>query len=393
MASYSASRILGGLRRRRKDLARKLMYRPGAKKLQNSVLFEAFEGKVIGDSPLDIFLELQRKRSDLTCYWSYRRSTLKNGAKIPLGAIGVRHGSRRWLKLLATSKYLVNNTAFPWYFKKSAGQIYLQTWHGTPLKRLVRDIAPGQLSGQYLATMQREAQAWDYLVSPSDYASKVFESAFGYRGQMLETGYPRNDRVVRASAETRVRVRKQLGVSPATILVLYAPTWRDYSINSLGDFRPTNYLDASTQLPRGFQMMYRGHTMTHAAHTKTSAGDAIDVTNYPDITELFLAADVLITDYSSVMFDFANTKKPIIFLTPDIEKYESERGFYLDLRNDAPGPICSNTAEVIDALEDLEGLQKIYESNYRAWQEKFVGLDDGGAAIRVVAKVFGSSLI
>jgi CDP-glycerol glycerophosphotransferase len=137
-------------------------------------------------------------------------------------------------------------------------------------------------------------------------------------------------------------------------------------------------------------MMYRGHTMTHAAHTKTSAGGAIDVTSYPDISELFLAADVLITDYSSVMFDFANTKKPIIFLTPDIEKYESQRGFYFDLRNDAPGPICSNTAEVIEALEDLDGLQQIYQSNYKAWQEKFVGLDDGGAAIRVVAKVFAA---
>lgn len=390
MAGYTPARILGGLRRRRKDLMRKLIYRPETRKLANAVLFESFEGKVIGDSPLDIFLELQRKRVDLTYYWSYRKSTLKSGAKIPLGAIGVRYGSRKWLKLLATSKYLVNNTAFPWYFKKSAGQIYLQTWHGTPLKRLVRDITPGQLSGQYLATMKREAEFWDYLVSPSDYASRIFDSAFGYRGEMIEAGYPRNDRVVKASTETRTRVRKQLGVTPATILVLYAPTWRDYSINSLGNFKTTNYLEPNTELPRGFQMMYRGHSMTHAAHTKTSAGGAIDVTNYPDIAELYLAADVLITDYSSVMFDFAITKKPIIFLTPDIEKYESQRGFYFDLRSDAPGPICHTTAEVIDALEDLDGLQQIYQSNYQAWQEKFVGLDDGGAAIRVVTKVFGA---
>lgn len=387
------ARIIGGVRRRRADLFRKMIYRPVKNKniLKNAVLFESFEGKVIGDSPLDIFNELKVKHPDLKLIWSYKRSTLKKGAKIPAGAVGVRHGSLAWLNALARSKYLVNNTAFPWYFKKSAGQIYLQTWHGTPLKRLVLDIEESKLSPQYLATMKREAASWDYLISPSDYASKVFESAFGYRGRMIEAGYPRNDRVVRASLETRNRVRRELGnISEATVLVLYAPTWREYNRNAIGDIKSVNYLEPNTELPRGFKMMYRAHSMTQATHGKNTAGGAIDVTNYPDIAELFLAADVLITDYSSVMFDFAITDKPIIFLTPDIEKYEAERGFYFDLRAQAPGPICKNTAEVIEALKDTERAPLVYRGNYESWKKKFTGLDDGSAAARVVAQVFGN---
>ena len=357
-------------------LLRKLFYRPGVKKLQSAVLFEASAGQVIGDSPLDIFLELQRKRGDLTYYWSYQKSALKNGAKIPLGAIGLRHGSRKWFKALATSKYLVNNNVFPPYFKKSVGQIYLQTWHGTPLKRFMRDLGAVQLSGQALVEMKNETDSWDFLISPSDYASKIFESAFGYRGQMLEVGSPKNDRVVGASAQTRARVRKTLGATSASILILYAT-----SENAL----------LNLALPRGFQLLYRDEAPGTAEQSRTFPAGVIDVTNYPDLTELLLAADVLITDYSSVMFDFAATKKPIIFFTPDIQQQEAQNALYIDLRNDAPGPICLSPAEVLDALVDLDSTNAVYESNYQAWQEKFVGLDDGGAAIRVVTRVFGGT--
>ena len=393
--AYTPARIIGALRRRKNDLVRSALYRPvdGAQ-LRNAVLFEAFDGKVVGDSPLDIFNALKVARPDLEFFW-----TVKSGVSAPAGAIGVKYGSREWLKVLATAKYLVNNSAFPWYFKKVSGQVYLQTWHGTPLKRLVRDIEAGKVSAQYLSTMRKEAGAWDYLISPSEFATKCFASAFGFpikggKGKVLEVGYPRNDRL-NASAEERAavrnRVRKQLGVKSAqTQLVLYAPTWRDTNRNAVGTLQTVNHIDAATKLPKGFQLMYRGHSMTLAAHNSKTANGAIDVTDYPDITELYLAADVLITDYSSVMFDFAVTGKPMIFLTPDIEKYVADRGFYFDFVAEAPGPICHTTAEVIDALENVNDVAKQYGKAYKAWQQKFNALEDGKATARVIAEVFGA---
>ena len=393
--SYTPARIIGALRRRKNDLIRSALYKPvdGAQ-LRNAVLFEAFDGKVIGDSPLDIFNSLKTARPDLEFFW-----TVKPGVPAPAGSIGLKYGSREWLNVLATAKYLVNNSAFPWYFKKVAGQVYLQTWHGTPLKRLVRDIDAGKVSAQYLSTMRKESAAWDFLISPSAYASKCFESAFAFpikngKGTVLEIGYPRNDRLS-AAADVRVtirnRVRRQLGVKPQTQLVLYAPTWRDTNRNAVGTLQTVNHIDAATKLPKGFQLMYRGHSMTLDAHNSKTANGAIDVTEYPDITELYLAADVLITDYSSVMFDFAITGKPMVFLTPDIEKYVADRGFYFDFVSEAPGPICSTTAEVIGALENINDVAKQYGKAYKAWQTKFTSLEDGKATERVIAAVFGAS--
>ena len=388
--AYTPARIIGALRRRKNDLIRTALYKPtDGVQLRNAVLFEAFDGKVVGDSPLDIFNALKDARPDLEFFW-----TVKSGVVAPAGSTAVKYGSREWLKVLATAKYLVNNSAFPWYFKKVSGQVYLQTWHGTPLKRLVRDIEAGKVSAQYLSTMRKEAAAWDYLISPSAYASTCFKSAFGCAGKYLEVGYPRNDRL-NASADERAavrnRVRKQLGVKSAqTQLVLYAPTWRDTNRNAVGTLQTVNHIDATTKLPKGFQLMYRGHSMTLDAHNSKTANGAIDVTDYPDITELYLAADVLITDYSSVMFDFAVTGKPMIFLTPDIEKYVADRGFYFDFVAEAPGPICLTTAEVIGALKNINDVAKQYGKAYKAWQQKFNSLEDGKATARVIAAVFGT---
>ena len=386
LRAYTPTRVLGALNRRRSDLFRKLQYQPQkTTKLRNAVLFESFQGKVIGDNPLDIFLELKKRRTDLEFFWTVQ----KGKTTAPAGAKAVVHGSREWLNLLATAKYLVNNTSFPWYFRKVAGQVYLQTWHGTPLKRLNRDIPGNNLTASYLNTMDREASYWDALISPSKYCTDIFPTAFNYSGKIIESGYPRNDRLVKQPADVRARVRKELGVKDdKTWLVLYAPTWRDYNRSATGKWQTVNYIEPNTKLPKGFQLAFRGHTNTHAAHNSSVAGGAIDVTNYPDVTELYLAADVLVTDYSSVMFDFSVTGKPIIFLAPDISEYESKRGFYFDLSAEAPGPICSNSKEVIAALKDIKQVSKNYAGKYKAWQAKFNHLEDGKAAQRVVASLF-----
>ena len=387
--TYSPTRIMGALRRRRKDWIRKLQYRPqDTKVLANAVLFESFTGKGIGDSPKDIFLALKEQRPDLKFYWTISATT-----EAPEGSIGVVHGSRQWLKVLATAKYLVNNTNFPWYFRKVEGQVYLQTWHGTPLKRLGREIVNNKLTKSYLNTMDREATYWNYLISPSPYCTEVFPGAFNYKGRIIETGYPRNDRLVIQPAGVRERVRKQLGVADDVKLVLYAPTWRDFKRSPTGKWESVNFLEANLALPSGFQLAYRGHSNTHLSHKSDTAGGAIDVTLYPDVAELYLAADVLITDYSSVMFDFTVTGKPVLFLAPDLPLYEEERGFYFDYRATVPGPILNTSAEVVESLGKLDEIVKQFNTKYNSWQKRYNSVEDGHATQRVIDIVFKDTVL
>ena len=387
LKTYSPSRVLGALRRRRSDWMRKLQYRPQSTvALREAVLFESFQGKVIGDSSLDIYLELKRRRPDLELIWTTSAKT-----EAPAGSRAVRHGSKEWLRAIATSKYLVNNTNFPWYFRKVQGQVYLQTWHGTPLKRLGRDIENNHLTKSYLDTMDREASYWDYLISPSPFCTQIFPGAFNYRGEIIETGYPRNDRLSKIDSAARQRIRAKIGISdPSETVVMYAPTWRDYNRSATGNWQSVNFMNENIELPEGFTMIYRGHTNTHAVHKNDVAGRAIDVTMYPDVTELYLAADVMITDFSSVMFDYTVTGKPIMFLAPDLERYRAERGFYFDFEDTAPGPILNSEQEVLQTLGRIDQVSKLYEKRYRAWQQKFNGLEDGNSAARVVDLVWGA---
>ena len=387
LKAYSPVRLMGALRRRGLAYVRKLQYQPGKLPIQKGVvLFDSFNGKVIGDNPLDIFLELQKVRPDLEFYWTVGPKT-----KAPKGATGVLFESKQWLDLLASAEYLVANTSLPWYFRKVSGQKYLQTWHGTPLKRLVHDIPSGSLTKSYLDTMDREAAAWDFLITPNPFSTVVLPRAFGFKGEVLETGYPRNDRLKTHSASDRQRIRNALGVTDSkTVLVLYAPTWRDYQRTATGNWQSVSYLEPGMELPQGIQIMFRGHTNTHKSASSRATGASLDVTDYPDVTELYIAADVLITDYSSVMFDFSVTGKPIIFLAPDIDRYRAERGFYFDFEKQAPGPILNTAVEVLETLGKLPEIAKSYQSTYKHWQKTYNGLEDGGASKRVIGAVWGA---
>lgn len=374
---YSPSRILGALRRRQLDWLRGTIYRFFRNsKLSNSILFESFQGKVIGDNPYAIFEEVLSRNPSFELIFTVSAKT-----KAPEGAKGVRHGSIAWLKALANSKVLVNNTNFPGYFRKRPGQTYIQTWHGTPLKRLGRDIVDVVPTGSYLRMMDREASYWDFLVSPSGYCSEIFPSTFGYRGTILETGYPRNDILIN-QASKRDLIRRSLGIADGQQAVLYAPTWRDSQRTATGNWKPVNFLPGS--LGDNVTVLFRGHTNTHSAHTAQVAQGTIDVTNYKNVAELYLAADVLVTDYSSSMFDFSVTGKPMIFLAPDFDDYVAKRGFYFDFEQLAPGPILRDSSFLRKSLESIDSQKAEYAQRYLAWQVKFNKLEDGFASKRVV---------
>jgi CDP-glycerol glycerophosphotransferase len=384
---FTPARVRGALRRRRLDLERSVRFhRAQAMPLREAVLFESFAGKMIGDNPLGIHRELVRRGTPLEVLWTVSRPDMV----VPDGARAVAHGSSQWLEALATSRYLVNNTNFPTYFRKAPGQVYCQTWHGTPLKRLAHDMPPGTISEAFLALYDREAAAWDFLVAANEFSAETLGGAFGYRGQILTVGYPRNDRLVTAGPDERQAIRERLGVpDPHERLLLYGPTWRERRRTTSGQFAPVNYLDPSSQLPKGWRLVFRGHSHTHGAHDTSIARGALDVTRYPDVTDLLIAADALLTDYSSLMFDFAVTGRPILFLTPDLADYRGSRGFYFDLEAEAPGPLLSASDEVIARLADLPAVVAEFGARYAAWNEKFNSLDDGHAARRVVDAVFG----
>lgn len=360
-------------------VTRRLTYKPRRGKLINQVLFVSFGGRQISDSPLEIFNELQKVQPELKKLWAVANPE----QQVPKGSTKVVVGTSDWFAALARSSYLVSNNNLPQYFRKKPGQVYLQTWHGTPLKRIGRDIGTNKLTEGYNKAMQREAGYWDYLISPSEFTSEIFPRAFGFRGRILETGYPRNDRLTKPK---KSEIRKQLGIAETQTVVLYAPTWRDNARDEKGNWASVNNLER-VKLPKNFTLLYRGHTNT-AASARYLASGSIDVTDFPDITELYLAADVLVTDYSSVMFDFSVTGKPMLFLCPDLAEYEALRGFYFDFADQAPGPILKTSEEVVQVLKDLTTMRKKYAQKYSKWRQKFNRLDDGKASARVVDAVF-----
>ncbi len=353
------------------------------------VLFECFNGKSVGDSPGAIRDYLHEHDYPYELVWSVSDTAVR----VPTGDRAVVRGSAEWYAALGGAAYVVSNNNFPPFYAKAEGQVHVQTWHGTPLKKIGHDIESIQFDNRtYMATMDAEAANWDYLISPSSYCSSIFPHAFAYSGPVLEVGYPRNDVLVRESARRlRDDVRQALGIEPDQRVLLYAPTWRD-TVRAGGSYDKVLFLDTDhlTAQLDDVVVLVRGHANTAGRPSidDHGPGRVVDVTLYPDVAQLYLAADLLVTDYSSVMFDFALTRKPILLLVPDLETYRDKtRGFYFPLEEEAPGPLLRSTEDVIGWLRAPRGGD--YRKALEAFVEKFSPYDDGHATERVVKAVFG----
>ena len=352
---------------------------PSAASYDTTVVLETFRGRSVGDSPGAIGREIQERGLDLDLAWVVDDPSVR----VPAGTRALPRRSERWYEALAGARVYVGNAGAPYWFEKKPGQLHLQTWHGTPLKRLGEDRGPGDFqTWRHRRRIAAQAAGWDAMISPSPFCSEVFRSAFRYDGRFLEVGYPRNDVLVRPEGSAvRTRVREALGLTPEDRAVLYAPTWREYV--GVRDAKPL-YLDAPllTRLAPDTVVLLRGHyNSTHQADVFAGERRIRDVTRYPDIADLYLAADALVTDYSSVMFDFALTDKPQVLLVPDLEQYRDvERGFYFEIEEAAPGPMVSTTGEVAGALlgEDAHSRSRA------AFRERFCPWDDGRASARTV---------
>ena len=363
---------------------------------KNLVLFESFLGRGYSDNPKALYLTLQKQRPELQLVWIFAKEP--NAAVKAACPNWVLRNSPKYYYLMARAQYWIFNTRQPLSLKKRRETMYLQTWHGTPLKRLGLDMdevhMPGTNTEQYKKNFSAQAKEWNYLLSPNLYSSAIFKRAFDFRGLLLETGYPRNDLLYAPDRQQQAKqIKQSLRLPPGKKVILYAPTWRDDEFVKKGQYRFNLKLDLKqmqSRLGDDYIVLLRMHYLI-AEHLDLTAFDgfAYDVSAYGDIAELYLISDLLITDYSSVFFDYAHLNRPMVFFTYDLEKYASVlRGFYFDFEAVVPGPLLKESHQVIDYIEDIAIQSKQYEEKYTAFQERFCSLDDGKASQRVVNALF-----
>ena len=314
-----------------------------------------------------------------------------SGRSFPAGTTTAALGTPEATAALVSADLVIADNHVPTWAKRP-GTTYLQTWHGTPLKRIHRDAHFTEPDGEgVLARLDDDISRWDLLLAPSRAAAVPLRAAFGFPGSMPVTGYPRNDALLAPdAAQRRERVRAALGIEPGRTAVLYAPTWRDDDRFGDGpDFRLALDLRRfAERLGAGHTLLLRLHYLVPDALQGLDVPGVVDVSRHPDINDLYLAADVLVTDYSSAMFDFAVTGKPIVSFVYDLERYRDVlRGFYFDLDGIAPGPVLRTSEQVLDAVEDLDGVHTRFKDRYEAFQETFCHAEDGRAADRVLELV------
>ncbi len=358
------------------------------RKLEHAVFFQVDVGFGSADSAAAIAEELRRRESSLTMYWGVEDLSVA----VPAGAVPVVKLSEDWFAKLNASRYIVNNYGGAWGLTKDPGQRYLQTWHGTPLKFIgVSEARQNSAAPARLQKIAAEAAQWDAAVSPSPYFTRILASELLFAGTVLEVGYPRNDRLAKASGAERDALRAALGIGPATKALLYAPTYRE---GRRQGWKAPLYTGLDLrflldQLGPDWCVLLRGHNFNARDDlTDRSCDQVVDVTRHRDVNDLYIASDLLVTDYSSVMFDYAVSGKPMAFFVPDLEHYAAVRGMYLDLREIAPGPLCRDVSSLAEQVRDPVELARAHADRYADFRRQFSPWDDGNASARVVDAFF-----
>ena len=337
--------------RERSRRSRRLLVEREAEALRPAVFMESFGGRSGGDNPAAICEDLAAHDVRAPLWWSVVDGTVP----VPSGAVPVVVGSQEWVEALRTSRVIVTNDHLPDWFSKREGQHLLQTWHGTPIKKLLHDAAPGSVSLRYQRLMARQVPQWDLLLAQNREAEQRLRRALGYGGQVRVGEYPRNVRLL-GGIEVGRRVRSDLGIGEEQRVILYAPTWRERLRHPgglaghsngqglQGDVYPAHRTDAV--------VLMRTHHMNRA---RPGPG-LVDVSRYPSIEELMMAADVLVSDYSSIFLDFALTGKPAVVYVPDLEHYRDvERGLYGDWPRRSGLPVALDHDELAFHLNRILG--------------------------------------
>lgn len=353
---------------------------------ENVVVFESFLGKKYNDSPRVMYEYMKEKYPDLDYVWIVNP---KSELEIP-GARTVNRLTPEYFKLVANAKYIINNSRMPIFFRKREDQVYIQTWHGTPLKKLVFDmetnVMPGTDPVKYLNNFSNEVANWDYLISANKYSTEKFKTAFRFNSEFLEVGYPRNEQLHNSTDEIRNEFRAKYGIGEDEVAVLYTPTYRDSKNNGKAKY----YQDIELDLKKldetpNVKVLMRMHYLISQAIDFSMYKNIIDVSNVNEINELYIASDVLLNDYSSTMFDYLILNKPIILFPYDLDEYANDiRGFYMNY-DELPAEQINSTDRLIEIVTNLRGYHGVWKEELKAMRDTMV-LDTESKASEIICE-------
>jgi CDP-glycerol glycerophosphotransferase len=350
---------------------------------KGSVVFESHLGLSYSDSPKYIYEALRRHKYQGRITWSYAENT--NG--FPKDARLVQRNSWSYLRALARAEFWVDNQGFPQWMGKRKQATYIQTWHGSALKTM--GVNTPQVKAMLTAQRRALTKAvgrFDHFLVRGEWDIRTLVEAFEMRAEPLRVGYPRNDLLVAADRDQRSKeLRARFGFPEDKTVLLYAPTFR----NTSGLFKPDfDFAAFAREFGDTHLLLVRAHYLNSVQVPEQARGAVQDMSKYPDVTELFLASDALITDFSSVMFDFSLLDRPMVFFAPDDAGYAQDRGTYFDLRAEAPGPYTTSEAEFFDAVRTLTERDGEFRDTRRAFAERYGEYEHGDAAEQVYQRFF-----
>lgn len=365
---------------------------------KKSILFMAFHGRGYLDNPKAIYEKIQKdgrfEGYEMVWVLNDTDESLYSGKR-------VKYLSAGYFFYLARCKYWIINCKLPEYIHKKANQVYVQTWHGTPLKKLGLDICVSadkfSRSGLSLKKMgesyKKDAMKYDFMISPNPFSTQVFQSAFGIkRDFLIETGYPRNDILSNVSAEDVEKLKTKYGIPEDKKVILYAPTWRDdeFDVSGYQFSLCADFMLWKEKLQDCIVLFKAHYLIANHLQINSELSDFVYVMDAKcDINDLYRISDCLVTDYSSVFFDYAILGRPIYFYMYDLEKYKDElRGFYLNVYEDLPGEIYKEEDSLLSAIDG-----NVFEySKLDEFNKRFNALQTGDCAEKVIRKVFGERI-
>lgn len=366
------------------------------------IFFEAFGGRNYTCSPKAIYEKIltMKEFKDFKFVWAFvdpSKHDVLNDKRLTI----VKTNSKDYYKYLSIAKYWIVNSIIDEGIIKKKNQVYVQCWHGTPLKKLRYDI---EVNGAVLNTIEeirerndRDARKFDYFISPSKYCTEKFTSAFnlkalGKENIIIEKGYPRNDFLFNKTKKDVDSIKKKLGLPLDKKVIFYLPTFRDnqhtsgvgYTYNLAIDFD-----SLKKKFSKDYVILFSPHYfIANSIDLSKYKGFVFNVARYDEINELYLVSDIIMTDYSSVFFDFANLKRPMLFYMYDFDDYQNNlRDFYISL-DELPGPISKTQDELENNLKNIDSIFKDYKGKYEKFNKKYNYLDDGNASERVIKVIF-----
>lgn len=350
------------------------------------ILFEAFMGRQMSCSPKALYLEVLQDEmyADYIKVWAFQNPKEYEFLLADPNTRVVSYRSKEYYKYCAVAKYWINNFRMPEEIIPKKEQVYVQCWHGTPLKRLGYDIKEYNMANNSTASQRKtyseDAKRYTYALSPSDFYTEKFTSAFnlkelGKENIFIQKGYPRNDFLYTLDEAQIRNLKTQFGIPDDKKVILYAPTWRDnqhvagvgYTYDLGIDFD-----ELYKELSKEYVLLFRAHYLvSNGFDFNKYNGFIIDVCKYDDVNHLYAVSDILITDYSSVFFDYANLERPILFYMYDKKEYEDTiRGFYLDLE-ELPGPIIEEQDEMVSLIREMTQVPFVCDERYQQFNKKF----------------------